>query len=238
MELDPDLRLNQNPYGSIQCIEVIGHEDTSWFYRRSNCSIDVGRSLTRQRARWRRWWGIWRRFHGGGGYGGYGEGHGYASRGFYGHGHYYGRGYYGFCGFWPGWFGGPYWWPPYYYDGYYDYYGYPPPYYDYDNAPTYYSGGTPPSYSQFDGRDNLMLGHDSGKALRLKTVSQEWLVEYLRAYIINAPPSAGDDFRRGFVTGYGDGAEAVLKKATEEAGRPKPQPDAAPPAAKSDQPAK
>ncbi len=174
--------------------------------------------------------------HGGGGFGG---GHGYASRGFYGHGHYYGHGYYGgFCGFWPGWFGGPFWWPPYYCDDYYDYYGYPPSYYGFDNAPAYYSGGTPAPYPQYDGRSYLVLGHDSGKALRLKTVSQEWLVEYLRAYIINAPLDVRDDFRRGFVSGYGDGAEPVLKKAIQEARHPKPQPDTAPPAAKSVQPAK
>ena len=128
--------------------------------------------------------------HGGGGFVGYGGGHGSADRGFYGHGHYYGHRYYGFYGFWPGWFWYPYWWPAY---DYYDYYGYPPPYYDYDNGPTYFSGGNPPLYPQYDGRDYLMLGHDSGKALRLKTVSQEWLVDYLRAYIINAPLSVRDD---------------------------------------------
>ena len=83
-----------------------------------------------------------------------------------------------------------------------------------------------------------MLGHDSGKALRLKTVSQDWLVEYLRAYTINAPLSVRDDFRRGFVSGYGDGAESVLKKAIQEARHTKPQPDTTPPPAKSDQPAK
>ncbi|MGD1020388.1 MAG: hypothetical protein ABSA12_13835 [Verrucomicrobiia bacterium] len=175
--------------------------------------------------------------HGGGGFGGYGGGHGSAGRSFYGYGHYHGHGHYGgFYGFWPGAFWGPYWWPPYYYDDYYDDYGYPPPYYYDDNPPAYYSGGALAPYPQYDGRDYLMLGHDSGKALRLETVSPDWLAEYVRAYIINAPLNARDDFRRGFVSGYGDGAESVLKKAIQAARHPKPQPDAAPPASGSDQP--
>jgi hypothetical protein len=164
--------------------------------------------------------------HGGGGFGGYGGWHGAADRGYYGHGH----GHYGFYWFWPGAFWGPYWWPPYYYDGSYDYYGYPPPYYDYDNAPA--------PYPQYDGRDYRRLGHDSGKALRRKTVSQDWLVEYLRAYIINAPLSVRDEFRHGFISGYGNGARSVLKEAIQEARLPKPPPETAPPAAKSNQPAK
>jgi hypothetical protein len=171
---------------------------------------------------------------GGGGHGGYGGEHGYASRGFYGHGHYYGHGYYGgycyggFYGFWPGWYGYYDGWPPYYYDDYYDNYGYP----------TYYPENTPPDYPQSDSRDFLMLGHDSGKALRLKTVSQGWLVDYLRAYVINAPLNMRDDFRRGFVSGYGDGAESVLKQAIHEARHPKPQGSTAPPAAESVESAK
>jgi len=175
-----------------------------------------------------------------GGHGGYGGGRGYASRSFYGHGHYYGHGwygrYYGGFGFWPGWYGYDDWWSPYYYDDYYDYYGNPGPDYDAQNPPPYYSGT--PEYPQSDGRDYLTLGHDSGKALRLKTVSQDWLVEYLRAYIVNAPLNVRDDFRRGLVSGYGDGAASVLKKAIHEARHPKPQADTAPPAAKSDEPAK
>lgn len=173
-------------------------------------------------------------WHGGGGNGGW---HGSADRGYYGHGHYYWHGHYGFYGgFWPGWWCGyPYWWPPYYYS---DYYSYPSPYYNDGNSPVCYSGGAPVPYPQYDNRSYLMLGHDSGKALRLKTVSQDWLVEYLRAYIVDAPSSVRDDFRRGFVSGYGDGADSVLKKATDEASRVKSQPDAAPPASKSDDAAK
>jgi hypothetical protein len=64
-----------------------------------------------------------------------------------------------------------------------------------------------------------MLGHDAGKALKSKTVSRDWLVEYLRAYIINAPASARDDFRRGFTSGYGEKAEAVFQKAMQDAGQ-------------------
>lgn len=116
-------------------------------------------------------------------------------------------------------FGGPFWypyyWPPYYCYDYYDYY--PPPYdYYYDNPPAYYYGDSTPGYPQYDGRSYLMLGHDAGKALKSKTASMDWFVEYLRAYIINAPASARDDFRRGFISGYGENAESVFKKATQD----------------------
>jgi hypothetical protein len=188
--------------------------------------------------------------HGGGGFGGGGhEGGGFGGwhgggHEFHGGGwgwHHHGYGYGGF--FWAGpfWWGYPYWWWPPYYD-YYGYYGYPPPYYDYPaydyygyaGTPAYQYGGNPPSaYPEYDGRDYLQLGHDSGKALRLKTVSQEWLVEYIRAYIINAPLSVRDDFRRGFISGYGEGGGTVLKKAAEEARHPTPPHTVAPPKSES-----
>ena len=37
------------------------------------------------------------------------------------------------------------------------------------------------------------------------------------AYIINAPASARDDFRRGVISGYGENAESALKKAMQDA---------------------
>jgi hypothetical protein len=185
--------------------------------------------------------------HGGGGFGG-GGWHG-GGRGFYGRGwgwHHRGYGY-GFGGyFWgdPFWWGYPYWWWPGDYYGYYGYpsaydYGYPPyDYYGYEEPPAY-QYGNPPSvypenpasvYPEYDGRDYLKLGHDSGKALRLKAVTYEWLVDYIRAYIINAPLSARDDFRRGFISGYGEDGKSVLKKAVEGARRPIPPPhEAVPP---------
>jgi hypothetical protein len=150
------------------------------------------------------------------GAGGFGGWHGHDGHGHFGHGGFHDH--FDFFFGWPlVWY--PYYWGPYYYDYYY-----PPPY-DYDYyyrcypAPTYSYGDNTQGYAypEYDRRDYLTLGHDSGKALRLQKVSRDWLVEYLRAYIINAPPSARDDFRRGFISGYGDDAESVLKKATEEA---------------------
>lgn len=137
--------------------------------------------------------------------------------------HYHGDGGYGF---WPG--GGPDGWPPYYYDDYYGNDGYPSPYYYDDNMPTYYSGDSSRDYPPYDGVNYLLLGYDSGKAMRLKTVSQDWLVEYLRTYFINVLLNRRDDFRRGFALGYGDGATSVLKEAIQEARHPKPQPDTTP----------
>lgn len=151
-----------------------------------------------------------------------------------GHGHF--RGGLGF--YW----GGPLWYPyswPYY--SYYDYpyyynpppygYSYPPAYVSY--APRYYPENNAPRYSQDDGRDYLTLGHDSGKALRLKSVSRDWLVEYLRFYVINAPTSVKDDFRRGFISGYGEDGESMYKKALQDAGQQAPPP---PPPARNDAP--
>lgn len=149
--------------------------------------------------------------------GGFGSWRGSGGHGNWNHGRFHDH--FGFF-FWGGPLWYPYYWPPY---SYYDYrYDYSDPYYGYYNynPPAYYYRGGAPDYREYDGRDYLTLGHDSGKALRLKTVSRDWLVEYLRAYIINAPPSVRDDFRRGFISGYGEDAEAVLKKAAEEANQP------------------
>jgi hypothetical protein len=158
--------------------------------------------------------------------GGFGGGRGFGGRQHFGNGYYHGYGHYSFFFGWPlVWY--PYYWGPYYS---YDYY-YPRPYdYDYYNGyypvPTYSYGDNSQGYAypKSDRRDYLTLGHDSGKALRLQKVSREWLVDYLRAYIIYAPPSVRDDFRRGFISGYGDGAESVLQRATQDARQPSAPP--------------
>jgi hypothetical protein len=120
----------------------------------------------------------------------------------------------------------PFWYP--YYSPSYYYYDYPPPYYyygDYDYAPRYYYDSGPPAsyyndrnpvYPANDTRSYLMLGHDAGKGLRNKTVTWDWFVEYLQAYVVNAPPWARDDFQRGFVAGYGDNAESTYKKGIQQ----------------------
>ena len=115
-------------------------------------------------------------------------------------------------------FGWPYYGPPYY-GGYYDY---PPTYVTY-NPPVYYYDGAY-SYPKQDNRSYLVLGHDWGKDLRLQTVTWEWFVQYLRAYIINAPPGVQDDFRRGFIDGYGDSALSVLGSAMQQARQAAVQP--------------
>jgi hypothetical protein len=166
--------------------------------------------------------------HGGGEFGG-GEWHGGDGRGFHNggwgwhHGHDHDHDGFFFWGGGPFWWGDPYWWwwpASYGYDDY-DYYGYPPAYY-YDYGPAYPYNYPLSAYPEYDGRDYLKLGHDSGTALRLGTVTHEWLVEYLRAYIANAPLSIRDDFRRGFIAGYGHGGHSVLKRALKEARRPAP----------------
>jgi len=163
--------------------------------------------------------------HGGGGYGGWHGGGGWHDGG-----HFHGN--IGFYWGGPLWY--PYYWSPYYYDyGYYYpapyYYDYPPAY-DYNtqtyypDTPRYSSDTSTPQNPGSDGRDYLTLGHDAGKALQLKTVSNDWLREYLRFYVVNAPASAQDDFRRGFISGYGEDGESVYKKAVQDAGRQAPPP--------------
>ena len=149
--------------------------------------------------------GHWGGDHGGGFHGG-------------GHDRFHGGSDFFFFGAFPFWY--PYYGSPYYYD-------YPPPYYYYDDyyAPRrYYDSGPSVSYDNNrnsaypvdDTRSYLVLGHDSGKALRGKTVTRDWFVEYLQAYIVNAPPWARDDFQRGFVAGYGDNAESTYKKGIQQ----------------------
>ena len=155
--------------------------------------------------------GHWGGDHGGGFHGG-------------GHDRFHGGSDFFFFGAFPFWY--PYYGSPYYYD-------YPPPYYYYDDyyAPRrYYDSG--PSVSYYDNNRNsaypvddtrsyLVLGHDSGKALKKKTVTWNWYVEYLQAYIVNAPSWARDDFQRGFVSGYGDDGESIYKKGVQQARQPR-----------------
>jgi hypothetical protein len=89
------------------------------------------------------------------------------------------------------------------------------------------SFGSRRGYPAQDTRNYLVLGHDWGKDLRLRTVTWDWFVQYLHAYIINAPPGAQDDFRRGFMDGYGDSAKSVLGSAMQQA-QPPPVPSPPP----------
>lgn len=155
--------------------------------------------------------GHWGGSHGGGFHGG----------GRFGHDRFRGRSDFFFFGAFP--LSYPYYGSPYYYD-------YPPPYYYYDDyyAPRYYYDYSPsasydsqtPVYRVDDTRSYLVLGHDSGRALKKKAVTWNWYVEYLRAYILNAPSWARDDFQRGFISGYGDKGEDIYKKGIEQARQP------------------
>ena len=157
--------------------------------------------------------GHWRNNWGGGFRGG--------DRGRFDHDRFHDRSSFFFVGVFPFWY--PYYYPPYYYydyPPYYydDYYG-PRYYYDYGPSTSSYSAPNPGS-SDYDGRSYLMLGHDAGKALKANKVSWDWFVEYLQAYIINAPSWVRDDFHRGFVSGYGDDAESTFKKGFQQARQP------------------
>src|SRR6266481_5172841 len=65
-----------------------------------------------------------------------------------------------------------------------------------DHSDFFFFGGFPlwypyygyaPAYPVDDSRSTLVLGHDAGKALKANRVSWDWFVEYLQAYILNAP---------------------------------------------------
>lgn len=159
-----------------------------------------------------------------GGFGGPGQGSvGHWGGGHFDHDHFHGRPGFFFVGAFPFWY--PYYGSPYYYY----YYDYPPTYYydGYNYAPQYYYDSGPvvsyndraPVYPANDTRSYLVLGHDAGKGLRNKTVTWNWFVEYLQAYIVNGPSWVRDDFQRGFISGYGDGGESVFKKGIQQAGQ-------------------
>jgi hypothetical protein len=94
--------------------------------------------------------------------------------------------------------------------------------------PNYYSHG----YDQrTDNRNYLQLGHDWSRDLRLDIATWDQFVAYVKAYILNAPPTARDDFRRGFIAGYGVNAEAAFDKVLKQAAPPpqlQPQSGASP----------
>ena len=159
---------------------------------------------------------------GSGGHWGGSHGGGFHDGGHFDHDRFHDRSEFFFGAEFPFWY--PYYGPPYYYYDYPPYYYYDDyyaPRYYYDSAPavSYYSGQTP-VYRVDDARSYLVLGHDSGKALKKKTVTWNWFVEYLQAYIVNAPSWVRDEFHRGFVDGYGDDAESIYRKGFQQARQP------------------
>ena len=130
-------------------------------------------------------------------------------------------------------FGGAslYYYPSY---GYYPVYPYPVynPYPAYNSYPVYsYGTYTSAPYVYDSSADNsasirpqtvqvrsyLELGHDWAKDLRLDLIPWDQLVVYLKQYIVNAPPASRDEFRRGFIAGYGLHAEEAYDKAMQQA---------------------
>jgi hypothetical protein len=114
-----------------------------------------------------------------------------------------------------GWY--PYWYWPYrsWYWGpsfsfYYGYDYYPRDYYYYDRAaPTYPTPQGQQTYYQI----GVLWGVD------LNHKVQPWskFVAYLRDNVLTAERINQDEFRRGFILGYGEGAETTFEKALQEA---------------------
>jgi len=115
-------------------------------------------------------------------------------------------------------------WYPFYtaYPYYYDYYAAPlAPTYDsgyYDSgastAPYVDDNGdeaaqTAPSYGE--------LGQEWGQDLRREVATWDDFVDYLRTYIVVAPPDSQAEFREAFVASYGINGAAAYDKAAQEA---------------------
>lgn len=65
------------------------------------------------------------------------------------------------------------------------------------------------------------LGASWGQDLRRDVVSWNQFIDYLKAYIVSAPPQAQADFREAFISAYRvNGAAAYDKAAIEAAGNP------------------
>ena len=77
----------------------------------------------------------------------------------------------------------------------------------YQNGPAY---PDPSSYYQ--------LGHDWAQDLRRNAVSWDQFVSYLNAYIVTATDSYREEFRHGFLDGYGINAAAAFDRALQQAG--------------------
>ena len=118
--------------------------------------------------------------------------------------------------------GAPYWYPvdtayPYYYNaplaptydsGYSDNSGYVPMVDD-------NSGGS----GQDQGNSNYAdVGREWAQDLRREVATWDQFVDYLRSYIVGAPPAAQADFREAFIDSYGvNGAAAYDKGASQAA---------------------
>ena len=122
--------------------------------------------------------------------------------------------------------------PFYYYP--YSYY-YPPPYYyndygpayDYSSVPdnnSYYppsvpdSNGSSATYSApTTSRSSTTVGHDWAQDLRLDIVTWDQFITYMKTNLASASVGARDEFRRGFVSAYGDNGDAAFAKALKDA---------------------
>jgi hypothetical protein len=123
---------------------------------------------------------------------------------------------------------------PFYYYPAYSYY-YPAPYYndygpgyEYSSVPYSSSSYYPPSVSYSSGssatysapatsRASTTVGHDWAQDLRLDIVTWDEFVTYVKTNLASAPAGTRNDFRRGFVSAYGENGDAAFAKALKDA---------------------
>jgi hypothetical protein len=118
--------------------------------------------------------------------------------------------------------GAPFWYPVY--TAYPYYYGVPlSPTYDngYSSTSTYVpsvegdDSATSSSYAE--------AGLEWGQDLRREIVTWDQFVDYVRGYIVGAPPAAQADFREAFIESYGINGAAAYDKAAAQAVGPSTQ---------------
>ncbi|HUJ09992.1 MAG TPA: hypothetical protein VL171_08195 [Verrucomicrobiae bacterium] len=100
-----------------------------------------------------------------------------------------------------------------------------PYYYDAPLAPSYDSGDSSattyvPSVED-DGSEAPSsyadVGREWGQDLRREVATWDQFVDYLRSYIVGAPPAAQADFREAFIASYGINGAAAYDKAAQQA---------------------
>jgi hypothetical protein len=72
-------------------------------------------------------------------------------------------------------------------------------------------------YAYEESQNYYQPGYEWGAGLKGNSLVWAEFVPYLQQYLLNVSPVAQDAFRRGFVTGFGNTAEAVYDRAMRQA---------------------
>jgi hypothetical protein len=79
-----------------------------------------------------------------------------------------------------------------------------------------------PDNQTYTSPDDYARGRMWAQDLRREVVTWDQFVEYCKANVISTSPVVFSEFRRGFIAGYGENAEAAFNKAVQQAAPPAP----------------